>query len=239
MTYNPHIVEDLTRLRDEIAERAFVGDRVADGTAAMMVWKINSCLYRGYPRRNDTPPDGHINKGNEMTDYQADIQSQIVKTRAELKRVKDFVNTNGYDCTSALFFIVQRYRLELKQHLNNLMDNLGDIPKAENHIERRPIGACMSTKELRDALDIADDPTPDYTGYIFPHEGYWKITGPKVMMPEYSNYYMYPVIKCTREGKELAASTYVAEATIDRFMRDGTVWRAPEACIGDAAGRTQ
>jgi hypothetical protein len=56
MTHNPHIVEDLTRLRDELAARAFDGDRVVDVTTAVMVWKINSCLYRGYPRRNDTPP---------------------------------------------------------------------------------------------------------------------------------------------------------------------------------------
>lgn len=51
-TYNPHIAEDLERLRDEYIPQAFDADgRVKDVVLAKVVWKINSCLYKGYPRR--------------------------------------------------------------------------------------------------------------------------------------------------------------------------------------------
>jgi hypothetical protein len=91
-----------------------------------------------------------------MTISQAELQSQIEKVREELKRAKDFVNMNGYNCTTAVFTIVHQYRLELKRHLNILMINLGDLIDEEN-IQRmhRPIGACMSSEELKDALGIS------------------------------------------------------------------------------------
>ena len=60
-----------------------------------------------------------------MTITKAELQSQIDKVREELKRSKDFVNMNGYNCTTAVFTIVHQYRLELKRHLNILMINLG------------------------------------------------------------------------------------------------------------------
>lgn len=48
---NPCLVEDLTRLRDELQFRGFDSNgAVKDITFAEIVWKINSCLYRGYPR---------------------------------------------------------------------------------------------------------------------------------------------------------------------------------------------
>lgn len=48
---NERINEDLTRLRNELSKRAFdsVGN-VKDSTLAEVVYKINSCLYKGYPR---------------------------------------------------------------------------------------------------------------------------------------------------------------------------------------------
>ena len=49
---NEHIVEDLTRLRDELAVRAFTEEgRTKDSALAEVVFKINSCLGKGYPRR--------------------------------------------------------------------------------------------------------------------------------------------------------------------------------------------
>lgn len=49
---NEHIAEDLTRLRDELVATAF-NDKGAlvDPTLAVVVYKINSCLFRGYPQR--------------------------------------------------------------------------------------------------------------------------------------------------------------------------------------------
>jgi hypothetical protein len=52
--HNTHIVEDLTRLRDELAKEAFdESGNSKDATLAMVVFKINSCLFKGYPRRTE------------------------------------------------------------------------------------------------------------------------------------------------------------------------------------------
>lgn len=49
---NEHIHEDLLRLRDELALKAFGPDhKVIDSDKAEIVFKINSCLYLGYPGR--------------------------------------------------------------------------------------------------------------------------------------------------------------------------------------------
>lgn len=47
---NSCLVEDITRLRDELQFRGFDSNgAVKDITFAEIVWKINSCLYKGYP----------------------------------------------------------------------------------------------------------------------------------------------------------------------------------------------
>lgn len=52
MEYNKHIIEDLIRLRDEIEPRAFNSKGVChDSNMAEIFFKINSCLFKGYPRR--------------------------------------------------------------------------------------------------------------------------------------------------------------------------------------------
>jgi len=49
---NPYINEDLTRLRDELAKQAFdTNGKAKDSALAVVVFKINSCLFKGYPRR--------------------------------------------------------------------------------------------------------------------------------------------------------------------------------------------
>jgi hypothetical protein len=49
---NERIEQDLTRLRDELQPRAFTETgAVKDSTLAEVVFKINSCLGKGYPRR--------------------------------------------------------------------------------------------------------------------------------------------------------------------------------------------
>lgn len=51
---NKHVAEDLLKLRDELVPRAFDPDgRTKDSTLAEVVFKINSVLYRGYPKRVD------------------------------------------------------------------------------------------------------------------------------------------------------------------------------------------
>ena len=45
---------------------------------------------------------------------------------AELERVKDFVNTKGYNNSTAVNQIVSRYRKELKTLLKTLNDDIND-----------------------------------------------------------------------------------------------------------------
>jgi hypothetical protein len=53
--YNDFIVEDLLRLRDELARDAFgENGAVLKSTEASICYKINSVLYKGYPRRGKT-----------------------------------------------------------------------------------------------------------------------------------------------------------------------------------------
>ena len=49
--HNEFIAEDLTRLRDELESLAFDDGVVVNHHIAVVVWKINSCLYSGYPNR--------------------------------------------------------------------------------------------------------------------------------------------------------------------------------------------
>ena len=50
--FNPHMADDLMRLRDEVTLRAFdASGNVRDAGLAEVVYKMNSVLFRGYPRR--------------------------------------------------------------------------------------------------------------------------------------------------------------------------------------------
>jgi hypothetical protein len=55
------------------------------------------------------------------------IEKQIELLTEESHRVKEFINMNGFDCTSAPFIIVHRYREELKEHIYILRENLKDF----------------------------------------------------------------------------------------------------------------
>ncbi len=49
---NEKLQEDVVRLRDELVKRAFDNTgRIQDSTLAEIVYKLNSCLGAGYPRR--------------------------------------------------------------------------------------------------------------------------------------------------------------------------------------------
>jgi hypothetical protein len=53
--YNDFIVEDLLRLRDELGQIAFGRNGVIlRPTEAQIYYRINSVLYKGYPRREET-----------------------------------------------------------------------------------------------------------------------------------------------------------------------------------------
>jgi len=51
--YNENLIEDLIRLRDELKLKGFnEDDSVKNSNFAEAVFKINSCLYKGYPRKS-------------------------------------------------------------------------------------------------------------------------------------------------------------------------------------------
>lgn len=52
------------------------------------------------------------------------IMNQLELLAEESRRVKTFLNENGFDCTTAPFAIVKRYRTELKEHMKVLHMNL-------------------------------------------------------------------------------------------------------------------
>lgn len=54
---------------------------------------------------------------------ESNFDKQIKLLQDEAIRAKMFVNENQFDCTSAIFYIVQNYRKELKQQINNLLLN--------------------------------------------------------------------------------------------------------------------
>lgn len=49
--HNEYIREDVMRLRDEFSKRAFSDMGVPiNADLAEVVWKLNSCLFNGYPK---------------------------------------------------------------------------------------------------------------------------------------------------------------------------------------------
>ena len=59
-----------------------------------------------------------------MDTMMENIKKQIKELDAEQRRVKEFINQNNFDCTTAPFFIVKQYRDALKAHLRVLRDNV-------------------------------------------------------------------------------------------------------------------
>jgi len=53
----------------------------------------------------------------------SNIQEMIDLLTEEHQRAKMFVNSNGFDCTTAPFVIVKNYRDALKKHIVVLRDN--------------------------------------------------------------------------------------------------------------------
>lgn len=51
------------------------------------------------------------------------INKQIAAIKQELARSKEFLNTNGFDCTTAIYVITDQYRHQLKRNLAVLLEN--------------------------------------------------------------------------------------------------------------------
>jgi len=54
----------------------------------------------------------------------AEISRQINRLDEEQKRVKQFLNENGFDCTTAPYVIGKQYRDAIKKHIEVLTMNL-------------------------------------------------------------------------------------------------------------------
>jgi DNA integrity scanning protein DisA with diadenylate cyclase activity len=74
----------------------------------------------GLPEPTEYPPMPSLVRMNEQ------IKKQIELLEEEQRRVKIFINENNFDCTTAPWVIVKRYRDELKAHIKILKMNLED-----------------------------------------------------------------------------------------------------------------
>ena len=54
----------------------------------------------------------------------AEISKQINRLNEEQQRVKQFLNENGFDCTTAPYVIAKQYRDAIKKHIEVLTMNL-------------------------------------------------------------------------------------------------------------------
>ncbi len=68
---------------------------------------------------NSLTPLQH-NRLEKMNDQ---IKKQIDALTVEISRVKQFVNENNFDCTTAPYVLVKQYRDALKAHVKLLMIN--------------------------------------------------------------------------------------------------------------------
>lgn len=57
----------------------------------------------------------------------AEMERQITLLNEEQFRVKDFINQNNFDCTTAPYVLAAEYRTKLKNHIRVLTENLKDL----------------------------------------------------------------------------------------------------------------
>jgi hypothetical protein len=91
-------------------------DRFADGT-------IKEGIYENYKIiiPQEEPKQETLNKINNMGE---EIKKQINLLEEEQTRVKQFINENNFNCTTAPWVIAKQYRDEIKKHIGILKMNL-------------------------------------------------------------------------------------------------------------------
>ena len=91
-------------------------DRFADGT-------IKEGIYENYKIiiPQEEPKQETLNKINNMNE---EIKKQINLLEEEQTRVKQFINENNFNCTTAPWVIAKQYRDEIKKHIGILKMNL-------------------------------------------------------------------------------------------------------------------
>jgi hypothetical protein len=91
-------------------------DRFADGT-------IKEGIYENYKIiiPQEEPKQETLNKINNMGE---EIKKQINLLEEEQTRVKQFINENNFNCTTAPYVIAKQYRDEIKKHIGILKMNL-------------------------------------------------------------------------------------------------------------------
>lgn len=65
---------------------------------------------------------------NRLEKMNDQIKKQIDTLTVEISRVKQFVNENNFDCTTAPYVLVKQYRDALKAHVKLLMINYDESP---------------------------------------------------------------------------------------------------------------
>lgn len=60
-------------------------------------------------------------------DYRITLHHQLEVLTEEIRHVKDVINLNGFDVTTAPYVIVKRYRDELKAHAKLIRETIADL----------------------------------------------------------------------------------------------------------------
>jgi hypothetical protein len=89
---------------------------------------MNYCDENGCQNRKkelvepqEEPKQETLNKINNMSE---EIKKQINLLQEEQTRVKQFINENNFNCTTAPYVIAKQYRDEIKKHIKILKMNL-------------------------------------------------------------------------------------------------------------------
>ena len=86
-----------------------------------MIWKRYAKVTKGVYHTGSNPVLTTNNKINNMNE---EINKQINLLEQEQVRVKQFINDNNFNCTTAPYVIVKQYRDEIKKHIKILKMNL-------------------------------------------------------------------------------------------------------------------
>lgn len=65
--------------------------------------------------------------------------------------------------------------------------------------------------------------------------GYWKVEGEK--RKSYGSGFSYPVIKCTKYGKEFSGRNGFSDTHVDKLVAEGKTWKATDHTKVSKAGQ--
>jgi len=121
LTTDPKIIEDGVQSIDDEFLEWFVKNSSCEFVEAKLT--LNAIFGYNYKIiiPQEEPKQETLNKINNMNE---EIKKQINLLEEEQTRVKQFINENNFNCTTAPYVIAKQYRDEIKKHIGILKMNL-------------------------------------------------------------------------------------------------------------------